>query len=371
MKICHIVSGYHRTDARVFVRQCGSLVSAGYQVTLLTNDGLGDERVDKVDIVATGKSWPRWRTLLFARHQFGRHIKTVDADLYQLHSPELLPLVAQIKAEGKKVIYDAHEDMPAHILEKSWIGSLIRRPLSKIAHYYMNHVYKKIDGLVSPHHHVIDRAHAEVGKGTVVANFPKINWDDAGVDLLAVQREVFCYTGTVYDYSNQSLTIKAINALEDGKYEVAGVIGSEYFQLLESTVDLRRCKFHGHVSHADLRLLYKRSIAGLALYDYKLNLGWDKGSYGTNKIFEYMEAGIPIICTDYVLWKQIIDEYNCGFAISPGDIGALSVALNYLKDNPDMARGMGRNARRAVEARFNWRGEEVKYLGVIKEVLDE
>lgn len=83
-----------------------------------------------------------------------------------------------------------------------------------------------------------------------------------------------------------------------------------------------------------------------------------------------MEAGIPIICTDYVLWEKIVHEYKCGFAISPGDIGALSKALNYLKDNPETASEMGRNARRAVEMRFNWSGEEIKYLDVIREVLN-
>ena len=47
------------------------------------------------------------------------------------------------------------------------------------------------------------------------------------------------------------------------------------------------------------------------------------------------------------------------------------VPIKYLKDNSDLADEMGRNARRAVEERFNWRSEEIKYLGVIKGALDD
>ena len=43
-KICHVISGYLRDDARIN-RQCQSLLKDGHEVYLLTNDGLSNEEV--------------------------------------------------------------------------------------------------------------------------------------------------------------------------------------------------------------------------------------------------------------------------------------------------------------------------------------
>ena len=44
-------------------------------------------------------------------------------------------------------------------------------------------------------------------------------------------------------------------------------------------------------------------------------MGYKKGTLGNNKIFEYMYYGLPIICTDFDLWKEIIDKYKCGIYV--------------------------------------------------------
>ena len=53
------------------------------------------------------------------------------------------------------------------------------------------------------------------------------------------------------------------------------------------------------------------SMIGLSIYDYKKPWG-QNGSFATNKLFEYMEAKLPIICTDFNMWRNLIEETNCG-----------------------------------------------------------
>jgi glycosyltransferase involved in cell wall biosynthesis len=130
-------------------------------------------------------------------------------------------------------------------------------------------------------------------------------------------------------------------------------------------------KFYDRLTQDDLRKLFLRSLIGIVVYDYKLNLGYKLGSYGTNKLFEYMEAGLPIICTDYILWKQIIDEYNCGICVQPGDAEALSSAISLINNDRSLAAQMGINSRRAAEEKFNWVTENKKYLSVFESVLSE
>ena len=80
-------------------------------------------------------------------------------------------------------------------------------------------------------------------------------------------------------------------------------------------------------------------------------------------------AGLPIICTEFELWKEFVDRYHCGICVDPGDVDEIATAIQYLLDHPEQARRMGENGRRAVEAEFNWGKEEEKLLALYQEVL--
>ena len=60
----------------------------------------------------------------------------------------------------------------------------------------------------------------------------------------------------------------------------------------------------------EVKKIYSRSKAGMAL-NYS-NQAKDIGTLGNTKLFEFMEAKLPVICSNYLLWKEIIDKYECG-----------------------------------------------------------
>jgi glycosyltransferase involved in cell wall biosynthesis len=127
-------------------------------------------------------------------------------------------------------------------------------------------------------------------------------------------------------------------------------------------------EFLGRVSQDELRFLYTSCLAGLAIIDYRLNQGHKRGSYAVNKLFEYMEAGLPVICTDYVLWRDIVDRYECGVYVTPGSAEQIRAAIEYVINDRPRAWRMGQNGRRAVVEEFNWASEERKYLKVFERV---
>jgi len=55
-----------------------------------------------------------------------------------------------------------------------------------------------------------------------------------------------------------------------------------------------------------------------------------------------MEAGLPFICTDYILWKEIVDTYKCGLCVEPGNVEQIRNAIHYLVDHPKIAFEMGK-----------------------------
>ena len=81
-----------------------------------------------------------------------------------------------------------------------------------------------------------------------------------------------------------------------------------------------------------------------------------------------MEEGLPFICTDYVMWKEICKKHNCGIFVPPGNEVKLKEALIFLINNKKVAYKMGQNGKKAVEKIFNWTREEVKYLKIFKNI---
>lgn len=82
-----------------------------------------------------------------------------------------------------------------------------------------------------------------------------------------------------------------------------------------------------------------------------------------------MEAGLPVICTDYTLWKEIVNKNQCGIVVSPFDSTKIAEAIQYIIDNPETAMEMGKNGRAAAEREYNWNTQEKKLLALYNAVL--
>ena len=80
------------------------------------------------------------------------------------------------------------------------------------------------------------------------------------------------------------------------------------------------------------------------------------------KMFEYMVAGIPVIASDFPLWKTIIEDKKCGICVDPLDPSAIAEAIDFFIENPDISLEMGRNGQRAIQDFYNWEVEEKKLI---------
>ena len=60
-----------------------------------------------------------------------------------------------------------------------------------------------------------------------------------------------------------------------------------------------------------------------------------------------MMAGLPVIATDFELWKEIIENCNCkcGICINPYDSSSIAKAIIFYLKNPDEAKRHGYNGR--------------------------
>ena len=81
-----------------------------------------------------------------------------------------------------------------------------------------------------------------------------------------------------------------------------------------------------------------------------------------------MAAGLPVIASNYPLWKEIIADNNCGICVDPLNIQEIADAINYIRSHPMEAQEMGFNGRKAVLNKYNWTNEEKKLFQVYKDI---
>jgi glycosyltransferase involved in cell wall biosynthesis len=86
------------------------------------------------------------------------------------------------------------------------------------------------------------------------------------------------------------------------------------------------------------------------------------------KMFEYMAAGIPIVASDFTLWKDIITTVDCGICVDPRNPQKIAEAVTWLYENPTDAKKMGENGKKAIITKYNWETESEKLFDLYSEL---
>jgi glycosyltransferase involved in cell wall biosynthesis len=86
------------------------------------------------------------------------------------------------------------------------------------------------------------------------------------------------------------------------------------------------------------------------------------------KIFEYMGAGLPIIASDFTLWRRNLGDVGCGIFVTPLDPQSIAEAIEYVLTHPREAEAMGRRGQAAVLERYNWETQADKLVNLYSEI---
>jgi glycosyltransferase involved in cell wall biosynthesis len=363
IKICHVTTVHRRYDIRIFEKECKSL-AIHFDVFLMVTDGLGNERKEGVQIIDCGAvSKNRLLRIISSSWKMYRVTRAMKECLvFHFHDPELLLMGLCLSIfHNKKVIYDVHEDVPEDILVKYWIPKPVRTLVSWCYKQVESAISRKLSLIVCSTPYIRQRLIRTNTNTIDIKNYPQPMF----TEINSVERTyALCYIGLI---TASRGIIHILNILDkvNCRFALAGTFESDRLEnQLRAHANWRLVDYQGVVSQKEVRDLLVASEIGIVVladiptFVQSLPL----------KLFEYMGAGLAVIASNFPLWKEIVEENECGLCIPPTEAKLLE-AVNYLLANKSLVRQMGTRGIEAVRNHYNWHVEFVKLLQAYNDLV--
>lgn len=368
--ICYITGLYNRRDPLMFYRQGISMVTAGHKVSFIVCDSQDDEFTEGIHIFST-HFVPKSRVERFikTKNKILKLADKVDADIYQISDPEHISLVKHFQKRGKAVIFNMREYYPDMLMKKSYIPASLRPIVTKWYIKKMKRYYPQYGAIFSSDAKDVDLLKRNFGatKAYLAANFPIPDMDySISKDDYMSRKDTVIYEGTIYTRSRQDVFLDALQRIGNVSYLLVGKLDSATAPIKEHSW-WKNVEFVDGFRKEDLRGYFERSTISNTLRNF---LSGD-GSYGVLKIFESMEACLPVILSDVPLYREMVNKWRCGVLADPNDIDSVEKAIRYLVENKEEAYEMGQNGRRAVLEEYNWGKQFEVYEKVILDLVEK
>ncbi|MHB8132775.1 MAG: glycosyltransferase [Anaerolineaceae bacterium] len=361
--VCHVCSAHPADDGRVFERDCVSLTKIGYEVHLIAKSSHEISYINKgVFIHPCPKIRNRFERFLNIP-KIANMARKINADIYHVHEPELLGAIICI-SKKKPVIWDVHEPFLDYLDVKYWIPKFLRSPSKFFWDVLERNLVKRSAAVIAVVDSIAVRYKRFHKKVVILRNFPNLEVNEYNSQIKGnIQSLVF--TGTISPNRGLLEIIQALGLLKKKgvriNLNIAGnPINSKFILELLQAAKKNGVEdqiiYYGVLTKEDSIALQRKSTIGMCISNDSL---YPVQGYPV-KMFEFMQAEIPIIYSNFPSFFEIAGKSNCGIGIEPKNIFQLADAIEYLINNPEYARQLGKNGKLAIKNSFNWEKEFIK-----------
>lgn len=356
IKIVHMTSVHPAFDTRIFYKECRSLANGSYDVTLIAPH-CTTESIDGVRIIGVTLGRKRVARMIKTTFEVFQQALKEKADLYHIHDPELLVYGQLLRVLGCRVVFDMHENLPKAILSKRWLNRFFRKPISALVRFVERMLLMGLPIVFAETSYVKD--YKWVKQHVTVLNMPDVR-DFPLIDAEKYAAKTLGYVGAVTVERGSLVTFDALEILYKEGFKidfecigpVRGDTQVEYLKNMNHEV-FKRTKLIGYMRSSEAWKRIAKCHIGLAVLKATPNY---LESYPT-KMFEYMAMGLPVVVSDFPLYRNIVERFNCGVCVDPESPEEVAFAIKQLLLMPEEAERMGQRGRQAVINTYNWQYE--------------
>lgn len=294
--VCTVV--HHPTDARIFRREIGAMLDAGWTVSAIAPWSAGESstaqyRKHPIPRAVGRRRFRAWRA---ARARI--RALAAEHDLLLVHDPELLLVLPwrDLRRARVRVVWDVHEDLGAALRMKSYLPAPVRRILVPAVRRLERWAESRATLLLaeSAYQQRFGLSHA------VVLNLPLV--PATRPEGARTRQAVYVGSITRARGLDDMLAMAPLLAAHGITLRLIGEApDANDAARIRATPDV---VWEGALPNADAMRVVEQSMVGLALLADQPNY---RHSMPT-KILEYMASGTPVVATPLPLSRQIIGD---------------------------------------------------------------
>ncbi len=371
MRVLMVTTSNRWDDTRLFWLESVSLTRLGTEVTIL----VVNYRVDAVDkdgvsVIALGRERSRVGRFLMNPIDAVRFCRQHGSsyDVLHIHDPEMLPWLARIRrVTGRPVVYDMREFLPDILSVRSWIPRSFRGCAPEVADAIERRSIRNANAVVVVNEPMELRVR-QMGMSEVVIFMGVPSRTEAELALpYGSSRSGIVYVGGVSQVRGADTIAQIAPRIQESNGCSIVVAGPLRDQTAVDCIRVDGVDCRGFMSRSEVvRILNSAAIGWLPLHHTPNHeKGW------ALKLGEYMAAGLPVVISDLTYCSSVVSKRDCGIVVNSDDVDAHLHALRYLLNNPDEAKRMGANGRRAILEDLNSETYASKLQELYKRLLGQ
>ncbi|WP_042143713.1 glycosyltransferase [Paucisalibacillus sp. EB02] len=288
-------------------------------------------------------------------------------DFYHSNDLNTLPqgyICSKLRFKKKKLIYDSHEVQTSRTGYDS--GAY-----GKSEKFFIN----KIDTMIVENHTRAKYNEELYGfYPNVVHNYP-FKQDENNVqkaplhDILGLPKDekILLYQGGIQAGRGLEKLIQAAPLFKEGTLVFIGDgrIKQELFNMVDEMNLHEKVKFLPKVPVEELPSYTKNAYLGFQVLN---NTNFNHYSASSNKLFEYMMSGVPVVACSFPEIKRVVEEEQVGVCVDSHDHESIAEGVNLLLSNKEKYNLMKSNCKKASE-NYNWEIEKKLFFSIYEKVM--
>lgn len=262
------------------------------------------------------------------------------------------------KFRRKKLVFDAHELFPE-------VPELVNRSyIKKVWESIENHIFPKLRTSYTVCQSIADYYNTKYGiMMQVVRNVPYMQTANKTQNILDTKEEkIIIYQGALNIGRGLEWVIQAMPYIKNAHLVIIGDGDiKEKLEMLTHELNLNdKICFLGKILPDELMKYTAKADLGLCLLE---NRGLSYYYSLPNRIFDYIQADIPVLATDFPEIRDIVETHKTGILINHYEPEYLAQVISKI-----LSEGFDTSHFQALVENFCWENEEKKLLSIIDSV---